>query len=267
MTSCKLLPINLARLVAHNKPSLAAHVFVVQIHVLLPCYLLQTPNISGRQFSFLFSHAHRRPFPSHTAAVFASPAVVTFCPTQSGCTCFSRRSHLICHRRRRKMTVTFWYLEKPPPPLVSGVISFPFPHFFFTFFPPLIYWLVDQINRYQWRQQVKKKQTNKTNELNVCRSLSTDTGILIHPIRAHTHTHTLMSLVHSFCNILHRRRHSLPRGAVTHVRLWSEVSVASCSSTASIKLRLWLFPSWCFCHSDADRRLFPPYCLIEQRWF
>lgn len=123
---------------------LAILVFVVQIHVLFMLLLFNTTHFK-KQVSL---HASRPLVPSRTATPSASSAFVTFCLMQSGCTCFSRRSHLICRQRCRKMTVTFWYLEKPPPSLDSAVISCPFPQFFFTLFfiDLLIRWFSTQNN-------------------------------------------------------------------------------------------------------------------------
>lgn len=120
MTSCKLLPIDLQGWsIALLTGASCSCFWSADPFVFIYVHFKKT---------FLF-HASRLLFPFYTATLSASSAFVTFCPAQSGCTFFSRRSHLICHRGRHKMTVTFWYLEKSPPPLVFGVISFLIPRF------------------------------------------------------------------------------------------------------------------------------------------
>lgn len=98
-------------------------------------------RIATVTLSFVFFYTSPFPFPVATL----STSSVIFCDllsAPSSCTWFPRHSHLVCRRGRRKMTVTFWYSEKPSPPLVSGVICSPFLHTLITtlfFFYLLIY--------------------------------------------------------------------------------------------------------------------------------
>lgn len=135
----------------------------------------------------------------------------------------------------------------------------------------------------KWSEEacMLKKNNKKTRNpkfVNVYRTLSIDTRKLSPPPHAHTHTQIKRQWIKCtyYANTLHlncnHKRQILPRGAVTDVRLWLEMSVALCPPPVPPKLSPWLFPSsffWggIFVILMLGRQLFPRYCLNEQCWF